>query len=87
MFYERLIKLCEENNIKPTPLLHSLGLSASNLKRWKNGATVNSDILMKLSDYFEVPIEYFSDETIDDAEQQERIKNIIGGYTAMKIKM
>ena len=48
MFYNQLIKLCEEHNEKPTPLLKSLGLSATNLKRWQNGSTVNSDILAKL---------------------------------------
>lgn len=59
MFYNQLIKLCEEHNEKPTPLLKSLGLSATNLKRWQNGSTVNSDILAKLSEHFEVPVDYF----------------------------
>ena len=66
MFYNQLIKLCEEHNEKPTPLLKSLGLSATNLKRWQNGSTVNSDILAKLSEHFEVPVDYFFEE--DDAE-------------------
>lgn len=59
MFYNQLIKLCEEHNEKPTPLLKSLGLSATNLKRWQNGSTVNSDILAKLSEHFDVPVDYF----------------------------
>ena len=29
MFYDRFIKLCEDSNIKPTPLLRKLGLSSS----------------------------------------------------------
>lgn len=60
MFYDQLIKICKERNVKPTPLIKSLGLSAGNLKRWQEGATVNSDILMMLSDYFGVPVDYFS---------------------------
>lgn len=59
MFYNQLIKLCEEHNEKPTPLLKSLGLSATNLKRWQNSSTVNSDILAKLSGHFDVPVDYF----------------------------
>lgn len=62
MFYNQLIKLCEEHNEKPTPLLKSLGLSATNLKRWQNGSTVNSDILAKLSEHFNVPVDYFFEE-------------------------
>lgn len=58
MFYTQFIKLCEKKGIKPTPLLKSLGLSATNLKRWENGATVNSDILIKISEYFDVSIDY-----------------------------
>lgn len=58
MFYERFIQLCEENNIKPTPLLRQLGLSAGNLKNWQKGASVNSDILQKLSMHFNVSIDY-----------------------------
>lgn len=59
MFYNQLIKICEKRNIKPTPLMKRLGLSAGNLKRWQEGASVNSEILLKLSDYFGVPVDYF----------------------------
>ena len=75
MFYDQLMKICKERNVKPTPLVKSLGLSAGNLKRWQEGATVNSDILMKLSEYFGVPVDYFfedySDNSGDAAEKLE----------------
>ncbi len=58
MFYKQLIRLCDERNIKPTPLIKSLGFSAGNLKRWENGATVNSDILLAVSKHFKVSIDY-----------------------------
>lgn len=58
MFYTQFISLCEKNNVKPTPLIKSLGLSPGNLKRWENGSTVNSDILLKLSEHFGVSIDY-----------------------------
>lgn len=48
MFYDRFIKLCEDSNIKPTPLLRKLGLSSGNLQKWQNGATVNSAVLIKM---------------------------------------
>ena len=58
MFYEQFTKLCNEHNIKPTPLLKQLGLSAGNLQKWQNGASVNSDILYKISMHFGVSIDY-----------------------------
>lgn len=57
--YDQLIKLCKERDIKPSPVLRSLGLSATNLKRWQNGSTINSDILEKLAEYFGVSVNYF----------------------------
>lgn len=63
MFYDRFMDLCVERNEKPSPILKKLGLSSGNLKRWESGANVNSDTLTKLSEYFQVPVDYFLDET------------------------
>ena len=38
--------------------MKKLGFSAGNIKRWENGATVNSDILIALSKHFEVSVDY-----------------------------
>lgn len=80
MFYDQLIRICKERNVKPTPLIKSLGLSSGNLKRWQEGATVNSDILMKFADYFDVPVDYFFEEynkgdiEIDDSAESSMTK-------------
>lgn len=58
MFYEQFIALCERDGIKPTPLIRSLGFSAGNIKRWENGATVNSDILLAIAKHFKVSVDY-----------------------------
>ncbi len=58
MFYKQFLELCNRNGTKPTPLIKSLGLSPGNLKRWENGSTVNSDILLKLSEHFGVSVDY-----------------------------
>lgn len=58
MFYDMFVKLCKENNEKPTPVLKRLGLSPGNLDKWKNGATVNSEVLLKLSEHFGVSTDY-----------------------------
>lgn len=58
MFYERFIHLCENNDEKPTVVLKEIGISPSNMQKWKNGATVNSNILVKLSNHFGVTTDY-----------------------------
>lgn len=67
MFYTQLLKICEERGEKPSPLLKSLGYSTGFLKKWAEGATVNSEILKKLSDHFEVPVDYFLQETEENS--------------------
>lgn len=63
MFYERFIQLCENNNEKPTNVLKSIGVSSGNLNNWKNGASVKSDILIQLSEHFNVSIDYLLGKT------------------------
>lgn len=58
MFYERFIQLCEINNEKPTNVLRTISISSGNLINWKKGTSVKSDILMFLSDYFNVSVDY-----------------------------
>jgi len=83
VFYDQLIKICNERNVKPTPLVKSLGLSAGNLRRWQEGATVNSDILMKLSDYFGVPVDYFFEEY--DSEENATAEERFSGNSMTKV--
>lgn len=59
MFYERLMNLCKERKVRPSPVLKSLGISAGNLVRWENGGSVNSHTLQKIAGYFDVPVDYF----------------------------
>lgn len=67
MFYDKFVELCNVKNEKPTPLLNKLKISSGNLKRWKNGSSINFDTLKTIADYFEVPIDYFLDD--DECEQ------------------
>lgn len=59
IFYDRFMELCKLRNEKPTPLLNKLKSSSTNMKRWKNGSSVNFDTVKKLAEYFDVPIDYF----------------------------
>ena len=58
MFYERFIQLCKNSNVKPSPLLESLGLTNANLKRWRNGSSPTANNAKLIADYFGVSIDY-----------------------------
>lgn len=73
MFYDKFIQLCELHNEKPTPLLNKLGISSTNLKRWKNGSNISWDTIKTLSDYFQVQENYFYD--VDDEPSVEYVKS------------
>ena len=57
-FYDNLSELCKINGITVSGLLAELKMSASNKQKWQNGATVNSSVLMKIADYFNVSVDY-----------------------------
>ena len=88
MFYTQFLKICKENDVKPTPLIKSLGFSTGNLKKWSEGATVNSDILAKLAEYFNVPVDYFFEDDeapekmiiADDGNSIKKVYNVLAAH-------
>ena len=88
MFYTQFLKICKEHNVKPTPLIKSLGFSTGNLKKWSEGATVNSDILAKLAEYFNVPVDYFFEDDepadkmviTDDGNSIKKVYNVLAAH-------
>ena len=73
MFYDTLVKLCKEHNVKITPLVVSFGVSGSTPTAWKKGASPNSDIVIKLAEYFGVSTDYLllgKEPELSDRQQQ-----------------
>ena len=58
MIYNRIINLCKQHNIKITKLLKELKIAAGASTSWKKGTIPSSDALIKLSEYFNVSIDY-----------------------------
>lgn len=58
MFYDQLKKICDSRNIKMTPLIVECGGSKSNVTTWKNGASPNVDIVMKIAKKLNVSLDY-----------------------------
>ena len=59
MFYSILEKLCFEINTTPTAFVTEvLKMGSSNVTRWKNGTSPNSDVAIKIANYFNVTLDY-----------------------------
>lgn len=58
-FYNRFIKLCNEKNVKPSPMLESIGIQKTAATNWKNRRSKPTHAnLQKIADYFGVTVEY-----------------------------
>lgn len=79
MFYDNFLALCKQKGERPTPLIKKLGLSPGNLSKWQKGASVNSDILQKLSIHFGVSIDRLVNGT-DDAVTSNDEKELLNYY-------
>lgn len=92
MFIDQLLILCEKENIKLTTLMKQLDLSTGNIKRWKDGATVKSDILIKFAEYFNVSCDYLltgkdnmpQSATISLREDEEHLLEMYNSLTELK---
>ena len=62
MFYDRFIELCARNNVKPTTVSKSIGLSSATQVKWAKGSSPNMDALIKLANYFKCSIDYLCDQ-------------------------
>lgn len=61
MFYEKFLKLCLARNVSPSAAAKAAGFSNGAASDWKNGAIPRTSNLLKLANYFDVPLSYFND--------------------------
>lgn len=62
-FYEKFVRLCAERNVSMTAAAEAIGLSNAAQTRWKKGNSPSPVNLVKLADYFGVPVSYFEEES------------------------
>ena len=58
MFYDKLIKLCNEKGEKITPLVKRLNISPGSIGNWQTGSIPNGETLIKFANYFNVSLDY-----------------------------
>lgn len=68
MFYDKFEELCEKKGISVTKALTEIGLSRGLGTKWrKTGAMPNGKTLAKISEYFDVPVDYFTRLSLSEA--------------------
>lgn len=58
MFYDNLIRVCDAQNLKVTPIVAECGGAKGSISNWKNGASPNSDMVAKLAVRLNVSTDY-----------------------------
>lgn len=79
--YEKVEKLMEEKGVKVADVAKATGISASVFTDWKKGRyTPKADKLYALAQYFDVPMEYFFDDSDQLNYYYEKIQERISTY-------
>ena len=85
MFWDNLIKLCNNRGISPNGVCLELGLSNATATKWKNGAIPRNATLKKIADYFGVSVDYLLGRKSAPQKSDNAIKVPVLGYVAAGI--
>lgn len=77
MYYSIFKDLCDEFSVKPSTVAKETGISIPLLSNWKAGRrTPGTDTLLKISEYFNVSLDYLKGNTTNRNENTASIKSI-----------
>lgn len=62
IFWRKYNELCDEHGVKPRALATELGISAATVTKWVNDGMPNLDMITRIAEYFDVPIDYLINE-------------------------
>jgi len=58
--YKKFEKLCKQHKVNPSSVATATGIPRSTFSDWKTDRSVpKADKIMKIAEYFGVPMEYF----------------------------
>lgn len=61
-FYKKYVSLCAKANMSTSAVAEAIGLSRTSPHGWKKGRTPKDTTIVKLANYLDVPVSYFSEE-------------------------
>lgn len=57
VFYDNYVRLCNSVNKTPSAVALEIGIAKPTVSRWKSGSNPNRATLLKVADYFHVPVD------------------------------
>lgn len=81
-FYENYLRLCNSVDKTPSRVVLDIGLQKSAVTRWKSGGEPTDATLLKLAEYFNVPVS----ELTGEAQQKKPDPTIEDGLTETQIE-
>lgn len=62
MFWDKYVALCNKVKKSPNAVAKEIGISSGAVSGWKTGNAPQAAKLLKIANYFGVPVSYFSEE-------------------------
>ena len=59
MFWDRFSSACKDQRMSPNSVAENIGVSSATITKWKNGAVPRGEVLKKISEFFNLPSDYF----------------------------
>lgn len=69
MFWDKYVALCNKVKKSPNAVAKEIGISSGAVSGWKTGNVPQAAKLLKIADYFGVPVSYFSEEAQEEKEK------------------
>lgn len=69
-FYSQLRQLCFDHNVSESKLAEDLGFTRTALAKWRTGIIPRMNTIKVFADYFDVPTEYFFEDTKKEPSQK-----------------
>ena len=54
MFYDNLKEICDKKKTTPSAVCRALGMSKSNVTKWKTGASPRLDVVIRIAEHLKV---------------------------------
>lgn len=62
MFWDKYVALCNKVKKSPNAVAKEIGISSGAVSGWKTGNAPQAAKLLKIANYFDVPVSYFAEE-------------------------
>ena len=70
MFYDKYKELCAKKGVSPFAAARDLGISSRTQGNWKQGSEPRFGTLLRIAEYFHVPVSYFEDDEIENEDDK-----------------